>query len=167
MIFERPDSGSRLDQGDIIDDCPVTSVVNHDVNQPSTSLAKVNLHRIIVLTQACDLANDKITSVNVAVCFDAPSVVAQGLVKPADLKGPIRSGRVWGLYFLPADPVLGLPEMLLDLRKLHTLRIEVIHSLLLANKRRARLPTPYREHLAKHFADTFSRIGLPRPYETL
>lgn len=22
------------------------------------------------------------------------------------------------------------------------------------------------EHLAKHFADTFSRIGLPQPYET-
>lgn len=25
----------------------------------------------------------------------------------------------------------------------------------------------YPIHLAKHFADTFSRIGLPRPYETL
>jgi hypothetical protein len=33
--------------------------------------------------------------------------------------------------------------------------------------RRARLQSLYREHLAKHFADTFSRIGLPRPYETL
>ena len=28
----------------------------------------------------------------------------------------------------------------------------------------ARLLSPYREHLAKHFADTFSRIGLPVPY---
>jgi len=27
-------------------------------------------------------------------------------------------------------------------------------------------PSHYREHLAKHFADTFSRIGLPEPYET-
>jgi hypothetical protein len=33
--------------------------------------------------------------------------------------------------------------------------------------RRARLQAPYREHLAKHFGDTFSRIGLPRPYETM
>jgi len=32
--------------------------------------------------------------------------------------------------------------------------------------RRARLLSPYREHLAKHFADTFSRIGLPEPYES-
>jgi hypothetical protein len=30
----------------------------------------------------------------------------------------------------------------------------------------ARLLSPYREHLAKHFADTFSRIGLPEPYDT-
>ncbi len=28
------------------------------------------------------------------------------------------------------------------------------------------LQSPYREHLAKHFADTFSRIGLPEPYES-
>ena len=24
----------------------------------------------------------------------------------------------------------------------------------------------YREHLAKHFADSYRRIGLPEPYET-
>jgi len=43
----------------------------------------------------------------------------------------------------------------------------LLRELCRAGKRRARLQTPYREHLAKHFADTFSRIGLPRPYETL
>jgi hypothetical protein len=35
-----------------------------------------------------------------------------------------------------------------------------------AGRRRARLLSPYREHIAKHFADTFSRIGLPEPYDT-
>jgi hypothetical protein len=29
-----------------------------------------------------------------------------------------------------------------------------------------RLMTPYREHLAQHFSVTYSRIGLPEPYET-
>jgi len=32
--------------------------------------------------------------------------------------------------------------------------------------RRARVQPLYREHLAKHFADTYSRIGLPEPYPT-
>ena len=30
----------------------------------------------------------------------------------------------------------------------------------------ARLLSPYREHLAKHFADIFSHIALPEPYNT-
>ena len=57
--------------------------------------------------------------------------------------------------------------MIIDFRRLHTVRLELLRELCRTGKRRARIQTPYREHLAKHFADTFSRIGLPRPYETL
>jgi len=32
--------------------------------------------------------------------------------------------------------------------------------------RKSRVQPLYREHMAKHFADTFSRIGLPEPYPT-
>jgi hypothetical protein len=93
--------------------------------------------------------------------------VDAGLVKPADIKGPLRSGRIWGLYFLPADAVLGLPEMIVDFRRLHTVKLDVLRALCAAGNRPGRIQPLYREHLAKHFADTFSRIGLPRPYETL
>jgi hypothetical protein len=57
--------------------------------------------------------------------------------------------------------------MIVDLRRLHTVGVDFVDALRLAGKRRARLSTPYREHLAKHFADTYSRIGLPQPYETI
>jgi hypothetical protein len=56
--------------------------------------------------------------------------------------------------------------MIVDLRQLHTIRLELLMALAQRGQRRARLLSPYREHLAKHFADTFSRIGLPEPYET-
>ncbi len=56
--------------------------------------------------------------------------------------------------------------MIVDLRQLHTVRLDLLRALGMAGRRRARLLTPYREHLARHFADTFSRIGLPEPYET-
>ncbi len=36
-----------------------------------------------------------------------------------------------------------------------------------AGRRKARVQPLYREHLARHFADTFSRIGLPEPYDTV
>ena len=78
-----------------------------------------------------------------------------------------RAGRVWGVYFLPASAESNLGEMIVDLRRLHTVRLEVLTALCQAGKRRGRVQPLYREHLAKHFADTFSRIGLPRPYETM
>jgi hypothetical protein len=104
------------------------------------------------------------------VIYDQPATdvaIDQGILKPSDIKGPIRGGRVWGWYFLPADNQLGLPEMIVDLRRLHTIQIDLLRSLIQAGQRRARLQPLYREHLAKHFADGFSRIGLPRPYETM
>jgi hypothetical protein len=120
-----------------------------------------------VLTQTCDLANDKATTGAVAEVFDAQALVDQQLLKPADVRGPLRAGRIWGWYFLPADPSRGLAEMIVDLRRLHTARLNLLRDLCRAGQRRGRVQPLYREHLAKHFADTYSRIGLPRPYETL
>ena len=81
-------------------------------------------------------------------------------------RGPIRAGRVFGWYFLPAIGGYRLPEMIVDLRQLHTVRLDILNELCRRGHRRARLLSPYREHLAKHFADTYSRIGLPEPYDT-
>lgn len=71
------------------------------------------------------------------------------------------------MYFLPADTTLGLNEMIVDLRRLHTVRLDVLRELCQTGQRLARIKPLYREHLAKHIADTYSRIGLPRPYETM
>jgi hypothetical protein len=56
--------------------------------------------------------------------------------------------------------------MIIDLRRLSSIRIKVLDGLRKNGKRMLRLGMPYREHLAKHFADTCARIGLPQPYET-
>jgi hypothetical protein len=79
---------------------------------------------------------------------------------------PLRAGRVFGWYFLPAHVALGMPESIVDLRQLHTVRRDVLTALVHQGQRRARIQPLYGEHLAKHFADTFSRIGLPEPYPT-
>lgn len=166
MIYQQPSLEESLDQGDLIDGCPVVTVTNFSLDQLDSAQVQLDLHRVLVLTQACDLASKKTDVVIVASVFDAQQLVEKQLLKAADVKGPIRAGRVWGLYFLPADAALGLGEMIVDLRRLHTIRFDLLASLCRAGKRLARLRTPYREHLAKHFADTFSRIGLPQPYET-
>ena len=145
----------------------VFSITHFNVDKLDSAKGEFNLRRILVLTQTCDLANEKTNIVTVATVFNAQDLIDRGIVKAADVKGPLRTGRVWGFYFLPADADLQLPEMIIDLRRLHTVRLDLLKDLCRAGKRRARIQTPYREHLAKHFADTFSRIGLPRPYETL
>jgi hypothetical protein len=102
----------------------------------------------------------------VAVVHNAHFLVEQEIVKAADVRGPIRAGRVFGWYFLPRCVESGFEESIVDLRQLHTIPLEVIRTLCASGGRKARIRPLYREHLAKHFADTYSRIGLPDPYAT-
>ena len=167
MIYEHPVPGDAINQGDLISDSPVLAIKTFHLESGDPENIDYGRRRVVVLTQTCDFANDKITSVNVAEVHDAQALVDLRLFKSSDVKGPVRAGRVWGWYFLPADAKLGLPEMIVDLRRLHTMPLELLKLLSRAGKRKARIQPLYREHLAKHFADTFSRIGLPRPYETM
>jgi hypothetical protein len=166
VIYHIPGSDDPLDQADIVSNCPIPLLTEFDLEGVRSPQIKVSPCRILVLTQACDLANQKASSVTAAVVHDAQALVEQNLIKPADIRGPIRAGRVFGWYFLPASPDRSLPEMIVDLRQIHTVRLDLLKALCQRGHRPARLPSPYREHLAKHFADTFSRIGLPTPYET-
>ena len=117
-----------------------------------------------MLTQACDLAQVKSARVTIAVIHDADEMIVRGVLKPAMVRDQIRTHRVYGWYFLPAGP--GLPESLVDLRNLHTVPRELLEELIANGQRVARLLTPYREHMAQHFATTYARIALPEPYET-
>jgi hypothetical protein len=166
MIYLGPSPDSPIDQGDIVDQCPLTFLTEYDMDLPGQGEIECVPTRVLVLTQTCDLAHRKISAVTAAIVHEAQFIVDQGLLKPADVRGPVRAARVYGWYFLPADSNLGLNEMIVDLRQLHTLRLDLLVALSQRGHRRARLLSPYREHLAKHFADTFSRIGLPEPYET-
>lgn len=160
MIWSVGLDGTPLSQGDVFQECPVLVWEDDGVG---CELVERRL-RIIVLTQACDLAQSKADRINVAVIYDAQELVAQGVLKPALIRDQIRTHRVYGWYFLPMGPEL--PESLVDLRDLHTLPRSLLEGLVAKGQRVARLLTPYREHLAQHFATTFARIALPEPYET-
>jgi len=166
VIYRAPLPDEPIDQGDLIDDCPVLSIGAYDLDNLTKVHVPVAVSRVVVLTQTCDLANGKAASAAVAVVRDAQSLVEKQLLKAADIRGPIRAGRIYGWYFLPKSAELGLPEMIVDLRQLHTVRLDLLTELCRRSRRRARVQPLYREHLAKHFADTYSRIGLPEPYET-
>ena len=166
MIYRRPPPDSPVDQGDVIDGCPILSIGEFEIAAPELCVVDRALTRVIVLTQTCDFANLKTSQAAVAIAHDARQLVADGLLKVADIRGPLRAGRIFGWYFLPKNQELGLGEMIVDLRQLHTVRLDLLSALCASGRRVARIQPLYREHLSKHFADSHSRIGLPEPYET-
>jgi hypothetical protein len=166
MIYSHPGVDAPVDQGDVFDDCPIALFESIPVPGAATVEVKSQLRRVYVLTQTCDLAQGKVTNVVIATVLDASRLVASGVLKTSEVRGNIRAGRVHGWYFLPKSHSLGLPESIVDLRTLHTVRLEVLEQLCRAGKRIAHLESLYREHLAQHFASTYSRIGLPMPHET-
>ena len=166
MIYSRPGTDSPVDQGDIIHNCPILTIREFDVANPGVPRVVCEVKPVVVLTQACDLANRKVSQVNVCVIWSAEEIVAAGRLKGVDVRGPIRAARIFGWYFLPKDEQVGMVESIVDLRHIHTLSLDVLSALCQAGHRRARIQPLFREHLGKHFGDTFSRIGLPAPYET-
>jgi hypothetical protein len=157
----------QLEQGDLIDACPITALPESMTVAAPGMTAALIAARVVVVTQTCDLVQLKAPRAVVAVVYPAQTVVERGGLKPTAVRDQARLGKMFGWYFLPADGGLGLPESLIDLRDLHTVPTGVLEHLVSSGKRLCRLATPYREHLAQHFAVTYMRVAPPTPYETL
>lgn len=162
MIYEGVSASAPLSQGDILDEC---RLLFWQVADNSGQMEPVTRPvRVVVLTQACDLSQLKANRVLVASVHIAQALVDRNILSAKVIRDQIRTHRVYGWYFLPNGPAIG--ESIVDLRDLHTLPRVMLERLIQEGKRLTRIATPYREHLAQHFSTTYSRIGLPEPYET-
>ena len=113
------------------------------------------------------MAQTKTTKVLVAVVHEAQKLVDGGILKAPTIRDQVRRGLVYGWYFLPAaNAPISFAESIVDLHDLHTVPRAVLERLIADGKRIGRLLTPFREHLAQHFALTYMRIGLPEPFQT-
>jgi hypothetical protein len=119
------------------------------------------------LLDDCPLVSLSADLVLVAPVRDVQRLVEQGVLKGHVVRDHVRRHLVFGWYFMPAvtDP-LSLPESLIDLRDVHSVPRAVLEHLIVGGKRVASLVSPYREHLAQHFAVTYMRVALPEPYTT-
>ena len=167
-MFIAPTTADLLTQGDLIDACPLVSLSPEgDIEDFRTIPVQRWFSRVIVLTQACDLAQPKTDLVLVAPVHGAQELVDEGLLKGTVVRDQMRRHLVFGWYFLPATTVpVPLPEALVDLRDVHSVPRAVLEQLIAGGQRVASLVSPYREHLAQHFAVTYMRVALPEPYGT-
>src|SRR5262249_59406731 len=97
MIYTLPLPDAALDQGDLIDGCSLLETKEFRLDQVDSVEVRWDFQRVILLTQTCDFANQKTTHANAAQVFDAQRFVDQGMLKPGDIRGPLRAGRIWGL----------------------------------------------------------------------
>lgn len=94
IIYETPEASDALSQGDILSDCPIlfweSPVAGAAIESGSTNV------RVVILTQACDLAQVKATRVLVAVVHRVQHLVERGILQPKTIRDQVRAHRVYG-----------------------------------------------------------------------
>ena len=158
-------NGRKLAQGDLLPDCllPVfTNLKPGDVTRVAEG--ELERARLIVITQSCDLQNNKVA--HVALCpiyrleefeHTNPSFLKKGAWEN------VRKGRFEGLHLLasPENPDLNRESLAVDFGQIVSLPIEYLSDHAESLEHRWRLNPPYLEHFSQAFARFFMRVGLP------
>lgn len=163
--------GAVILQGDILFRCPVF--------QPDKELRwplaldnpqgfRVQSLDLVVMTQSCDLENDKVQEVLLARLISW-AVVVRGEVEKGN--HAVKASKFRKVLVEGGSPALsllhkrdGTPELdwsVVDFHWLHTLPKTFLTGFAASLGPRLRLRSPYREHLAQAFARYFMRVGLP------
>jgi len=182
--YELVDGNSPLDQGDLLFDCPVVFLDEQRFrSSPGEGFVSklretpvIASHDVVVMTQACDLRNQKVAHVILCPHYSL-SIYEEEWKKQSVPAGQnptdkgwkrhldrICDGRIWNLTMLNQEEVNGyrVNMRIVDFHEIFSLPISVIN-LWLAElaQPRVRLRPPYREHLSQAFARFFMRVGLP------
>lgn len=163
--------GASLLQGDILPKCPVF-VLDKELTWPLSPESSLGLRAdmvdLIVLTQSCDLVNNKVTEVLLARVLSWAEVVRDEMrkgnevVKSARFRKQLVEGAVPGLSLLhKREQEPHLEWSVVNFYQLHTLPKPLLSIVAAENHPRLRLRSPCREHLAQAFARFFMRVGLP------
>ena len=159
-------SGDELEQGDILENCPVFQPPADLTLKAETKLndAKFrwNDRDLIIMSQSCDISKG---------CEKVQEILLCTVWKRSELKGHLanntgmeeaRKGRIPAVHVLAASNLSGFDRevRIVDFRQIHTLPIGFVRRRASMAKRLRLLP-PYREHLSQSFARFFMRVGLP------
>jgi hypothetical protein len=163
--------GSELLQGDLLRDCPIPRVRGLEdwplrAGQPLE--VDIDQEDVVVMSQSCDLANDKIQDVVLAQVLDwavaGRALIRQGntFARRRNFRRALVAGNIPSLSLLHKHeraPTLGWS--IVDFHRLFVLPTPVVLAVAQAAGPRLRRRSPYREHLAQALARSFMRVGLP------
>lgn len=158
-------SGSKLEQGDILSSCPVV-VPSLNLTLPDNITDSGNLKvsvanfPVIVLTQTCDLANEKVDWV--MLC---PLSFAKEIGK--DKQKEIAKGSRPRLAMLEQSDLLDsvFERRIIDFSRVFCMPKDFVAMVAGKQGARLRLQSPWREHISQAFGNFFTRVAIPNPIE--
>ncbi len=154
---------STLRQDDYLTDCAVPIFLDPTVTS-KTHEVPIDVFDLIVLTQSCDLEQNKVRLVAMRPIFSLEAF--EGKNPEFKKKGrwnEVRKGRIEGLHMLGAfnDPAKNRESLVVDFREIYSLPFRYLlkHATQLGPRRR--LKSPFLEHFSQAFARFYMRVGLP------
>ena len=164
---QREEDPPKLEQGDLLPNCPVLIIPNNltenllaaEPNSEIDVTPEIQFIDLIIMSQSCDLAQDKIEQV--LLCGYLPAL--DNFRK--DDRVSIRKEQRPALHMIEKCEIAGYEfgRQVIDFRTIYTLPKDFILSFAQTLGPRVRLLSPYKEHLSQAFARYFMRVGLPRP----
>jgi hypothetical protein len=149
--------GSVLAQGDLLESCPLLSPIENNQFERLRS-------DVLVLSQTCDLLNDKVQVVLVCPVFSlAELATSTELLRSKRGREELRRGNLPGYHLLDRCYIPGHESdfRVCDFRSLFGVHVSVAKAQAESMPSRIRLMPPYREHLAQAYARYIMRVGLP------
>lgn len=155
-----------LAQGDLLPNCPVLVPPGNLTDtlltaKPGDRLdipSQIQFADLIIVSQSCDLALDKIKQVLLCAHFPASSI-------GRDQRVSVRKEQRPALHMIERCDLSGheCERQIIDFRTIYTLPKDFVTAFAASLGNRVRLLSPYKEHLSQAFARYFMRVGLPRP----
>ena len=158
--------GKLLAQGDLLPDCCLPIFVDPVPQEDDTKEQEIEVvsQRLIVVTQSCDLENEKVQFV--ALCpvhsLDEFSEFNPHYSNTKNWES-VRRGQVHALHLIRShdEPDINTKSFVVDFGHIVSLPIEYLSDHATALGPRHRLRPPFLEHFSQAFARFFMRVGLP------
>ena len=161
-------SDSSIEQGDIIENCHIIIPneehykIIFDNNHNNESLSVIEIDGI-VLSQSCDITNDKIDSLIICPIWSLSKFINKGdYYSKTEARESLRQGKYPQYHLLNKfqGDKLAMDYYYVDFHRIYSVPKKFIEAVV-KDKSRKRLLPPYREHLSQSFARYFMRVGLP------
>ena len=182
LWYQVVESNESLTQGDLILDCPLlgweTEELASGENETLESAVVSFKEDVVVMTQACDIEQDKVDNIVLCPCVplshfrqEWEADMRRYKQNPTDKAWrkfceKVADGFMWNIAILNSceGGNVATEHRIVDFHQVFTVPKNFLQSYLQQqNQPRLRLLPPYREHLSQAFARFFMRVGLPTP----